>query len=30
VGAEVPANVSTFTECHLGKAGEVLSELLGS
>jgi NAD-dependent deacetylase len=29
VGAEVPANVSTFTECHLGKAGEVLPDLLG-
>ena len=30
VGAEVPANVSTFTECHLGKAGEVLPTLLAS
>ena len=24
VGAEEPANASAFTECHLGKAGEVL------
>ena len=30
VGAEVPANVSTFTECHLGKAGEVLPELVAT
>jgi NAD-dependent deacetylase len=30
VGAEQPANASAFTECHLGKAGEVLSELLGN
>ena len=29
VGAEEPANSSAFTECHLGKAGEVLSDLLG-
>jgi NAD-dependent deacetylase len=28
VGAEEPANASAFTECHLGKAGEVLP-LLG-
>ena len=28
VGAEEPANASAFTECHLGKAGEVLPELL--
>jgi NAD-dependent deacetylase len=30
VGAEEPANASTFTECHLGKAGEVLPKLLGA
>jgi NAD-dependent deacetylase len=30
VGAEAPANASAFTECHLGKAGEVLPDLLGS
>lgn len=29
VGAEVPANASAFKECHLGKAGEVLPDLLG-
>ena len=28
VGAEVPANLSAFTECHLGKAGEALPDLL--
>ncbi len=28
VGAEKPANASAFTECHLGKAGEILPELL--
>jgi NAD-dependent deacetylase len=28
VGAEKPANLSAFTECHLGKAGEVLPKLL--
>ena len=28
VGAEEPANASAFTECHLGKAGEVLPDLL--
>ncbi len=28
VGPEEPANVSAFTECHLGKAGEVLPEFL--
>jgi NAD-dependent protein deacetylase/lipoamidase len=28
VGPEEPANESLFTECHLGKAGEVLPELL--
>jgi NmrA-like family len=28
VGPEEPANASLFTECHLGKAGEVLPELL--
>ena len=26
-GAEEPANASTFTECHLGKASEVLPKL---
>jgi NAD-dependent deacetylase len=30
VGAEEPANASAFTECHLGKAGEMLPDLLGS
>jgi NAD-dependent deacetylase len=30
VGAEEPANASAFTECHLGKAGEVLPDLLGA
>jgi NAD-dependent protein deacetylase/lipoamidase len=30
VGAEEPANASTFTECHLGKAGEVLPLLADS
>jgi hypothetical protein len=29
VGPEEPANASSFTECHLGKAGEVLPDLLG-
>jgi NAD-dependent deacetylase len=29
VGVEEPTNVSAFTECHLGKAGEVLPDLLG-
>ena len=28
VGAEVPANASVFTECHLGKAGEILPDIL--
>jgi NAD-dependent deacetylase len=28
VGPEIPANASSFTECHLGKAGEVLPDLL--
>jgi NAD-dependent deacetylase len=28
VGAEEPANVSAFAECHLGRAGEVLPELI--
>jgi hypothetical protein len=28
VGPEEPANTSVFTEWHLGKAGEVPSELL--
>jgi NAD-dependent deacetylase len=27
VGAETPANASSFTEYHLGKAGEVLPNL---
>jgi NAD-dependent deacetylase len=30
VGAEEPANASAFTECHLGKAGELLPDLLGA
>jgi NAD-dependent deacetylase len=30
VGPEEPANVTTFGECHLGKAGEVLPNLLGA
>jgi NAD-dependent deacetylase len=30
VGAEKPANASSFTECYLGKAGEVLPNLFGS
>ena len=30
VGAEEPANASAFTECHLGKAGEILPNLLGA
>ena len=30
VGAEQPANVTTFGECHFGKAGEVLPALVGS
>jgi NAD-dependent deacetylase len=30
VGAEVPANASAFAECHLGNAGEVLPELVGT
>jgi hypothetical protein len=30
VGAEEPANASAFTECHLGKAGEVLPLLVDS
>lgn len=30
VGAEEPANVSSFTEYHLGKAGEILPKLLGA
>jgi len=29
VGLEEPANASSFMECYLGKAGEVLPELLG-
>lgn len=28
VGQEEPANASAFTECHLGKAGEILPHLL--
>jgi len=30
VGAEEPANASAFTECHFGKAGEVLPTLFAS
>jgi NAD-dependent deacetylase len=30
VGPEEPANACSFTECHLGKAGEVLPRLLGN
>jgi NAD-dependent deacetylase len=30
VGPEEPANASAFTECHLGKAGEMLPDLLGA
>ena len=30
VGEEEPANASAFTECHLGKAGEMLPKLLGA
>ena len=30
IGAEEPANASSFTECYLGKAGEVLPDLLGA
>jgi NAD-dependent deacetylase len=30
VGPEEPANASSFTECHLGKAGEVLPDLFGA
>jgi hypothetical protein len=30
VGPENPANASSFTECYLGKAGEVLPKLFGS
>lgn len=30
VGPEEPANASAFTECHLGKAGEVLPNLFGA
>jgi NAD-dependent deacetylase len=29
VGPEAPANASSFSECHLGKAGEALPHLLG-
>ena len=29
VGPEEPANTSAFAECDLGKAGEVLPDLLG-
>ncbi|MGC2184215.1 MAG: NAD-dependent deacylase [Terriglobales bacterium] len=28
VGEEEPANASAFTECHLGKAGEILPDIL--
>jgi NAD-dependent deacetylase len=30
VGPEEPANAFSFTECHLGKAGELLPDLLGT
>jgi NAD-dependent deacetylase len=30
IGPEEPANASAFSECHLGKAGEVLPNLFGS
>lgn len=30
VGPEEPANAPSFTECHLGKAGEVLPDVLGA
>lgn len=30
VGPEEPANASSFTECHLGKASEILPDMLGS
>lgn len=30
VGPEEPANASAFMQCHLGKAGEVLPDLLGA
>jgi NAD-dependent deacetylase len=30
MGPENPANASSFTECYLGKAGEVLPDLFGS
>jgi NAD-dependent protein deacetylase/lipoamidase len=30
IGPEVPANASSFAECHLGKVGEVLPDLFGS
>jgi NAD-dependent deacetylase len=30
VGPEEPANAPSFTECHLGKAGEVLHDLIGA
>jgi len=30
VGAENPANASSFTECRLGKAGEILPDLFGA
>jgi len=30
VGPEAPANASSFTECHLGKAGGVLPDLLSA
>ena len=30
MGSEEPANVSSFTECHSGKAGEVLPDLLSA
>jgi NAD-dependent protein deacetylase/lipoamidase len=30
VGPEEPSNVSSFTDCYVGKAGEVLPDLLGT
>jgi len=30
IGAEEPANASSFTECHLGQAGEVLPDLIAA
>ena len=30
VGPEEPANAATFTECYLGKAGELLPRLIAA